>query len=389
MSKQKRIAIIHPKLKAGGGSEAVALWAIEALKAIYDITLITMEEPNFELLNECYGTQIRANQIRVVTIPIPFVFKDHFSALKKFRLVRYCQKHSREFDIMISAYNVLDMRTKGIQIIGDFSFDDNIRREMDYAPGGVKKILYMNSPLRHAYLRLGEILAGSSKKRWKQNPTIANSEWSRQLLLKYYNIHAATIYPPVQEFPFSKSWDKREDGFVCLGRVSPEKGIEHIIQILSEVRLEAEHIHLHIVGTMENNEYGKRIHKLWEDNKDWIFLNGPAYGENKMEIISDHKYGISGRKNEPFGIAVAEMVKAGNIVWVPNGGGQTEIVGSDSLIYSDAKDAVNKIREVLRNAALRETIRDLLTEQSARFSITRFQYEIKRYLEGQRLQTPS
>jgi len=37
----KKIAIIHPQLIEGGGSEARALYIAEALKSEYDITLIT------------------------------------------------------------------------------------------------------------------------------------------------------------------------------------------------------------------------------------------------------------------------------------------------------------------------------------------------------------
>ncbi len=372
-----KIAVIHSWLKAGGGSEAVALWTIEALKDEYDVTLITMVEPNFEILNKCYGTQIYADQILIKVIPIPYLLKIKFDALKNYRLVRYCQKKCKEYDVLISSYNVMGLSRKAIQIIGDFSFDDRLRRSLDYGPNGIRKLFYVESPIRWAYLKLGELLSGNSKKRWEKNITIANSEWSRKLLFATYNLEALTIYPPVQGPLNEKSWDDREDGFVCLGRITPEKGIDHIIDILFKVRDKGWNIHLHILGAIDNSQYGKRIYHLWEKNRKWIILNGPLFGKEKMDVLSDHKYGISARKNEPFGIAVAEMVKSGNLVWVPNGGGQMEIVGNDSLIYSSTEDAVRKIHEVLQNSELRNKLRDHLHGQSNRFSIEKYQLEIR------------
>ena len=46
---------------------------------------------------------------------------------------------------------------------------------------------------------------------------------------------------------------------------------------------------------------------------------------------------------EAFGISVAEMVKAGAIVFAPNNGGQTEVINSPDLLFSGADDAVRKI----------------------------------------------
>ena len=38
---------------------------------------------------------------------------------------------------------------------------------------------------------------------------------------------------------------------------------------------------------------------------------------------------LHGMREEHFGMAPAEMARAGVIVWVPNGGGQMEIVGDE------------------------------------------------------------
>ena len=48
--------------------------------------------------------------------------------------------------------------------------------------------------------------------------------------------------------------------------------------------------------------------------------------------MASHRYGIHGMREEHFGMAPAEMVRAGVIVWVPRGGGQMEIVGREPAL---------------------------------------------------------
>ena len=72
--------------------------------------------------------------------------------------------------------------------------------------------------------------------------------------------------------------------------------------------------------------------------------------------------------DEPFGIAVAEMVNAGAIVFVSNGGGQTEIVDSPQLIYDGIEEAVEKISRVLREESLQRELLCQLQHQSSSFS---------------------
>ena len=53
-------------------------------------------------------------------------------------------------------------------------------------------------------------------------------------------------------------------------------------------------------------------------------------------------------REEHFGMAPAEMARAGCIVWVPRGGGQMEIVGREpALMYESDDEAVEKISATL------------------------------------------
>jgi len=94
-------------------------------------------------------------------------------------------------------------------------------------------------------------------------------------------------------------------------------------------------------------------------------------GQRKKELLTHHRYGIHAC-HDAFGIAVAEMVDAGCIVFVPEGGGQVEIVNHPELIFADDADAVDKILAVLASEAKQESLRTHLVDMSQRFSATTF-----------------
>jgi len=373
-----KVAIIHPRLIEGGGSEAGALWFLEALKDDYDAYLITMSRVDFKRLNECYGTNISPKQITIIQIPIPYLLKKRFDALRNYRLTRFCKKIASHFDLMISTYNIMDFGKKGIQCIADFSFDDRLRRAFDPTFKGLKGLFYKKSLFRWSYLKVGEILSGASKNGWKRNLTIANSDWTARIMREVFGVQTITLYHPVHsEFPVFP-WEKRENGFVILARLSPEKQIERIIDIVERVRKRGFKIHLHILGRIGDSHYIMNLMRICEKNRDWIFTEGLMTGHRKWEFLAQHKFGISGRENEPFGIAVAELVKAGCIVWVPNGGGQLEIVNQSMLIFDDSEDAVNKIELVLKNETFQISLREKLVQQAKKFSAEEFVSKIKK-----------
>lgn len=192
-----------------------------------------------------------------------------------------------------------------------------------------------------------------------------------------YGLEARTLYPPVADgFP-SIPYSERENGFLCIGRLAPEKRMDTVIDILSRVRRRGHDIHLHILGGSADSQYARALKKLRRTHQEWVFLEGAVFGERKKELIAKHRFGISGRTNEPFGIAVAEMVKAGCIVFTPNGGGQVEIVDHPHLVYSDVGDAALKIERVLESAPMQTHLREHLANGSQRFSIENFQKGIR------------
>jgi glycosyltransferase involved in cell wall biosynthesis len=393
-----RVAVVHPRLVPGGGSEACAMWTAQALRGDHDVTLITTGRPDLAALDRSCGTSLDGTGLAVRTVALPPGTRTRFDALRGFRLARYCRRHAREFEVMISAYNVMDFGVPGIQRIADFSFDDALRRELHEGSGAAGGIIHGASAGRSLYLALARALAGGTRDGWKRNRTVANSEWTRRLLEERFGVRSEVIYPPVPArtrppahtpagtngssettgssattgLPAATgSWDEREDGFVFMGRLVPEKGLDLVVDILSRVR-EKRPVHLHVLGREVRPSYTRAIEALRRRHGDWIRLEGPVYGAAKAAFLSGHKYGLSGCRNEAFGLAVAEMVKAGVLVWVPDGGGQTEIVAHPDLVYRDPGEAAGSILGALEDPVRRDGLRRHLESRAAAFSADRF-----------------
>jgi glycosyltransferase involved in cell wall biosynthesis len=116
----------------------------------------------------------------------------------------------------------------------------------------------------------------------------------------------------------------------------------------------------------------------------WPLDGGPPiriYYALKRGLLAGHRFGINARPNDAFGIAVAEMVKGGWIVFVPNGGGQVEIVNHPALIYGNEADATQKISAVLASDAEQESLRNHLLRSSHRFSEESFQGRIRQVVK--------
>jgi glycosyltransferase involved in cell wall biosynthesis len=381
--RRRKVAVIHPYLW-WGGSEACALWAVEALKDLHQVTLITGGGADLAAKNAYYGTNIRPEEINIIEVPFPRVFNavHGFFAIRDFRLSRYCKRNSDRFDVMFSSYNPMDFGRRGIQYVLDPTFTSEWLKRIAGDPGGLKGTFYRDTLLRKTYLRFAHGLAGTTQEGILRNVTIADSDWAALATRETFGFLPDTVYPPVPwDYP-PRDWSEKENGFVCLGRINYEKRLDEIIGTLERVRSLGHDVHLHVIGNVGDRRYMRSLEPLLERNRSWIVLEGGVSNARKMEILTAHKYGLHGRANEPFGIAVAEMVKAGCIVWVPEGGGQVEIVNHTVLTYDDKEQAVNKIETVLVNKSLQISLLKHLKSQSQLFSTERYQLEIQKVVRA-------
>jgi glycosyltransferase involved in cell wall biosynthesis len=207
--------------------------------------------------------------------------------------------------------------------------------------------------------------------------TVANSAWTRDLLSDAFGVQATVVFPPVQRIESPLPWERRADGFVSIGRLVPEKRVIEMIDILARVRGASSALVYRIAGRVPDSSYGRAVENKTRTAGGWVTLDGPVFGPAKAGQLAGYRYGLAGCLHESFGIAAAEMVRAGMIVWVPASGGQTEIVDHPDLIYDDDADAVAKISRVLRDPARQSALRAHLARQAEKFSVERFRAGIR------------
>ena len=371
LARRQSVVIGHPFI-GHGGSEARVMWLIEALKRDFDVTVMTTGGWNLPALNSYYGTRVGQDEVKVRIAPVPFFVRSlNAAALRGACFQRFARQIAGEYDIRVSAYNATDWGLPALHFIADFSWHKQIREQFHPPSPG---LIYRNTLARRAYLRIAGVYGRpSGRDVLRDDLVIANSQWSAEIIKQFCGVDCtAIVYPPVSaEFP-DVPWEQKEQAFVMIGRIAPEKQIERAIEILKTVRDRGHAIRFHLCGPIENDPYGRRIAKICHDHSDWITSEGQVTGTKKAQVLSHCRFGIQTSSAEGFGISVAEMAKAGAIVFASSGGGQTEVVDTPDLLFSTVDDAADKVCAVLSNPEKQSALRAHLALRSEMFSAEKF-----------------
>jgi glycosyltransferase involved in cell wall biosynthesis len=225
-------------------------------------------------------------------------------------------------------------------------------------------------------------LTGFSIERMRHNISLVNSDFIGARVRASHGMETVTLFPPIAgTFP-AVPWERREDGFVCIGRISPEKRLERIVEILSRVRESGRPLHLHIIGTSKGDAYAASIKTCVDANRSWVTMNENLPREELAQLVARHRYGIHAMDEEHFGMAVAEMVRADCIVFAPNNGGPVQILGGDErLLYSSVQDAAEKIGLTMLRRERQKELRDFLAACSGQFSAEHFVHQFRELVE--------
>ncbi len=365
---RKKIAIYYPYFM-GGGAEAVALWMLEALKDHYDLTLFTFSQIDLQQLNSMYGTNLTNHLIEVKAICPQFLsYLANFliSNNKDFRqfaihlLIRYLKSVNFNYDLLVSAYNAADLGRRGIQYI----------HWVKVIEGG--KPIYRK-------------ISNFSIQQLRENIAIANSHTVADTVHNIYGIEAKVIYPPVVLKSTELPWHMKENSFICSGRLVESKQPHKVIEILQEVRQKGYDINLYFTGGgggVAEQKYELFLIKMVQDHASWVKLYKNLTYEEYSQVLYKCKYGIH-LKKEPFGISIAEMVKAGAIPFVKSQGGQVEIVGAENtdLFFDNEEEAREKIVTVLKDPSKQASLVSALERQKSLFSTERFMQETLNFVD--------
>lgn len=378
MPHARRVLLVQPSLQPPGGGNGVAAWMLQALAGVHRVTVLSWTPVDVDDINRFFGTTLTSSSFDTIVVPrswrlLPDVWPLPLALVRSALLMRYARRVSDRFDVLIGVHNEADYGRRGIQYV-HYPTYVRPRPEVDL------RWYHRVPPLLEAYYRIADALAGFSLERMKENVTLTNSRWTAARIRDFLGVEARVLYPPVVGASDRRPWEDRQNGFLAVGRISPEKEYERLIRILSRIRATGHDVTLTIVGTWDRKVRGyvDRLQQLARAAGPWVRLRQHVSRAELQHLMASHRYGIHGMREEHFGMAPAEMTASGMIVWVPAGGGQMEIVGDEpALLYASDEEAIERIAQVLSQPAEQDRLLTHLRRRSTLFGTERFVAEVR------------
>ena len=371
-----RVLFVQPSFQPPGGGNGVAAWMLQALVAEHEVTVLTWHALGLDEVNAFYGTSLKRSDVRVRQMPaatrsLVERIPTSMSLMRSALLSSQAQRFAQDFDVTVTANNEAHFGRPNVQYV---HYPAYLR------PRPLVDIRWFHHPaaLLDFYYWLADRLSAISRERILASRTLVNSDWTGRRFTEIHGGPTETLYPPIPaEFP-DIPWEAREaTGFLCIGRIAPEKWVDRAIDIVGRVRRAYRDAHLHLVGSPGERPYYRRVMARVR-TLDWVRVHEHITRDEVIELIAMHRYGVHAMVDEHFGMGPAEMVSAGCLVWVHDSGGQVEIVGGDSrFTYTTVDEAVQKILRVLADPDAQRTARAALADRRRLFSIERFQARVR------------
>jgi glycosyltransferase involved in cell wall biosynthesis len=237
---------------------------------------------------------------------------------------------------------------------------------------GIKKVLHMHNEFSDLCKTEVDLFIGCSN-------YITDSYRNSSIRAKYYSC----IYNGVDLDRFMPYWKRKSerdnirekfginrDEFVVLyiGRVSPEKGVEHFVKSALMLK-DSKNVRFFVVGEISRGNksssrvrYGKDILGMAAPLKDRIIFTDvfPPSQIHLLYLLGD-VFVVPSNFNEPFGIVAIEAMSTGLPVIARQRGGLKEYIinGLNGFFIDEgniSEDIVQKINLLISNDGLRQKI---------------------------------
>jgi glycosyltransferase involved in cell wall biosynthesis len=369
---RRRVLIAHPFVRPSGGGNAVAAWAIEALRKDFDVTLATLGPVDCAALNRSFGTSLRDSDFTARVAPRAYQTAWR-SMLTPGALLHICltmrwaqELDQREpFDVLLGTQNELDFGRPGLQYV-HFPWVYTPRPKIEYR-------WYHHIPgLLTAYRGFCQMVAHVSNEGLRRNLSLANSAFVANKIRQVHGTESVILYPPVPgEFP-EVPWQSRRRAAVAVGRMHGSKGWDRAVAIVDLVRSRGLDLGLTLIAHPDDPKYERRIADLAK-SRPWFRILSNLTRAQLVQEIAQHRYGIHTMVEEHFGIGVAEILRAGAIPFVHNSGGPVEIVGGcPNLRFDTVEEAADKIVAVLTIPPLENALQQFVEKRRDNFSAENF-----------------
>jgi len=361
-----RILIVQRSLSPPGGGNAVAAWMVHALAGRHDVATLTERRWSARETNAYYGTAIPDGTVSQHLVPARWRW---LAPLREARLTRLrsasvygaSRRLASRYDLMITAEYYAVFPRPGIQYV---QFPAPLHPRPERLPAIV-----------NAYFALCEWVLGGPWTGASHNLTLANSQWTAHGIRRLGELSNPIVcYPPVLDPGPGAAWADRDDTFLCIGRFDVPKRIELSVAIVRDVRSRSlPNARLVIVGSPVDADYTSRLRRL-AAGESWIEFREDLSRADLNALMGRSRYGIQAMVDEHFGMATAEMTRAGCLVFAHCSGGTQEVLNQeDALLWTTEADAVTRIAELARDSPERiDALRSRLRQNADTFSTASF-----------------
>lgn len=356
-----RLLLVHSDLQAGGGAESYA----RAIRTRLQDLGHAVETLDIHGLHPAHHTLPRP-LLRPLPRPMRALLAlGHLPGLRRRHLLRYalvCRVLPRiaaRYDAVILSYGegpALPCPTLTLR----------------HAPAlfstrpDLLAVLGRKSRVRGPYTRLCRAIAGAVPAAdGPRDLTIANSVWTAGLvpgvvagvvadlvadLVAGLSNHGrpapAVLYPPVQAPQPPPRPSARDPHLILsLGRIVPGKRLEEAVAILDLLRHHGHPARLAIAGRADT-PYSRRLLTRLRHHPG-VELAPNATDARLRALLARASYGLHCYRFEHFGIAVAEMILAGLVPVVHDGGGVAELVPDPALRFASPAHAARALSRLM------------------------------------------
>ena len=216
---------------------------------------------------------------------------------------------------------------------------------------------------------------------------LANSKYIARLIKILWQGDAIVLNPPVKVRDFEpynrRSFEERDDAVVMIGRISPEKRVEDVIDAIALT--ETKPI-LRVVGGLIplTLSYKRSLEKRAKERGVRIEFYPNASREELIRIAASSKVFVHATVGEHFGIAIVEGMAAGCPVIVHRSGGPYEDItdyGRYGLVYSSIEELAEKIDRLMQPKTWKH-YHMLSLERAKRYSEEEFAKKFLRIIEN-------
>jgi glycosyltransferase involved in cell wall biosynthesis len=180
------------------------------------------------------------------------------------------------------------------------------------------------------------------------------------------------IQPPLFQDATREAYGIDQDEFViaCVGRLVKRKGIQYLLRAVA--KLDSRRIKVLLMGDGPEKEFLASLADELGIINQVVFL-GRVTEEQKYQYLSISDIFVLPSLHEGFGIVILEAMYCGLPIITTNAGGQTDFVvdgRNGFLVAPEDEEALhNKIRLLLENRTLRETMRNANTTDVKSFTV--------------------